>query len=244
MSERDEELLAPLLRRLRLRQPGKKLPIGCPRDESLAAYLDGGLSEPARDEIESHLAVCRSCLDHILAAENAAREVSTAVVPPKMLARAMSLMLQTKPRGDVFNLVVELVRDSLALISTSGRLVMPTMAVQIRGKEKIADNSVLHVESDLGQFQVAVEVERLEDDLCQVAVNVKSNAGSVTDGLRLSLMSGEREQASYLARQGAAVFDRIPTGEYQLVVSGSGDSIGVIQLSIKESGHERERKTD
>ena len=75
---------------------------------------------------------------------------------------------------------------------------------------------MLHVESELGEFKVAVEVERLEGDLCQVAVNVKSNAGSVADGLRLSLMSGEREQASYLARQGAAIFDRIPPGEYQL----------------------------
>jgi hypothetical protein len=156
-----------------------------------------------------------------------------------MLARALALMAQSKPRGNVFNLVVELARDSLALISTSGRLVMPTLAAQIRGKEHIADDSVLHVESELGQFQVAVEVERLEDDLCQVAVNLKPKPGVVVDGLRLSLMSGEREQASFLARQGAAIFDRIPPGEYQLVVTASGNAIGVIQLSIKENGHER-----
>ncbi len=244
MSERDEELLGPLMRLLARRQPSKNAQVGCPEDESLAAYLDGGLSEVARGGIESHLADCRHCLDQFLAAETAAREGPIAAVSPKMLARAMALMPQTKPRGDVFNLVVELARDSLALISTTGRLVTPTLAAQIRGKENAADNSVLHVESDLGQFQVAVEVERLDDNLCQVAVNVKSNAGSVADGLRLSLMSGEREQASYLARQGAAIFDRIPPGEYQLVVSGSGDSLGVIQLSIKESGHERERNTD
>lgn len=244
MSERDEELLGPLLRRLQLRQPGKNAQIGCPEDENLAAYLDGGLSEPARIDIENHLADCRHCLDHFLAAETAAREGLTAAVPPKMLARVMALMPQSKPRGNVFNLVVELVRDSLALLATSGRLVMPTLVARIRGKENIADNSVLHVESEMGQFQVAVEVERLEGDLCQVAVNVTAKVGVVAEGLRLSLMSGEREQASYLARQGAAIFDRIPPGEYQLVVTGSGNAIGVIKLSIKENGHEREGKTD
>lgn len=239
MSERDEELLGPLLQLLRQREPGKNTQIGCPEDESLAAYLDGGLVETARSEIENHLADCRHCLDHILAAETAAREGPAATVPPKMLARAMALVKQPEPKGEIFKLVVELVRDSLALISTSGHLVMPTLAAQIRGKENSVDNSVLHVESELGEFKVAVEVERLEGDLCQVAVTVKSSARSVADGLRLSLMSGEREQASYLARQGAAIFDRIPPGEYHLVVTGSGDAIGVIQLSIKENGHER-----
>ncbi len=244
MSERDEELLGSLLRLLGRRQPGRNTRIGCPEDESLAAYLDGCLSEVTRGEIESHFADCRSCLDHFLAAEKGASDGFEATVPPRVLARAMALVAQSKPKDDVFSVVVEIVRETLSLISTSGRLVMPTMAAQIRGKKNIADNSVLRVESELGQFQVAVEVERLEDDLCQVAVNVKSNAGSVADGLRLSLMSGEREQASYLARQGAAIFDRIPPGEYQLVVTGSGNAIGVIQLSIKENGHERERKTD
>ena len=244
MSERDEELLGPLLRRLRPRQPGKNAKIGCPEDESLGAYLDGVLSEVARAEIESHLAECRSCLDHFLAAETAARDGPTLPVPPKMLARAMALMPQSKPRDNVFNLVVELVRDSLELISTSGRLVMPTLAAQIRGKENIADNSVLHVESEMGEYQVAVEVERLEGDLCQIAVNVKPIGAAIAAGLRLSLMSGEREQASYLARQGSAIFDRIPPGEYRLAITGSGNAIGMIQLSIKENGHERERQTD
>ena len=50
--------------------------------------------------------------------------------------------------------------------------------------------------------------------------------GSVADGIRLSLLSGEREQASYLARQGSAIFEGIPHGEYRLVVAESGVPLG------------------
>jgi hypothetical protein len=242
--ERDEDFLVRLLRRLPQIKPGKQGRSGCPEEEALAVYLSGALGDADNSFLENHLASCAYCLDELLSAHHPAQNEASATAPVKAVARAMALLAKPKLTSEFFNLVVGLARDSLALISTSGRLVMPTLAAQIRGKEKIADTSVLHVESELGQFHVAVEVERLEDDLCQVAVNVKSNAGSVAEGLRLSLMSGEREQASYLARQGAAIFDRIPPGEYQLVVSGSGNSIGVIHLSIKEDGHERERKTD
>jgi hypothetical protein len=70
-------------------------------------------------------------------------------------------------------------------------------------------------------------------------VTVKSADGGLAEGLRFSLLSGERERASYLARQGAATFERIPPGDYQLAVTESSKSLGVIELTIKESHRER-----
>jgi hypothetical protein len=70
-------------------------------------------------------------------------------------------------------------------------------------------------------------------------VTVKLRSGAIADNIRLSLMSGEREQASYLARQGSAIFDRIPPGDYRLKVSDSGHSAGSIRLTIKEGSDER-----
>ena len=241
MSERDEELLGRLLRHLA--RPGRKLRVGCPEEEDLAAYMDGGLAETRRSELESHLADCALCLDDLLAAHKAGQRDLEEKAPARVMARAMALLHQSARTNEIFNLVVELARDSLELISTSGRLVMPALAAEIRGKGRTADGGMLRIEKDLGKLQIAVEIERLEDDLCQVAVHVKSNGGSVADGLRISLMSGEREQASYLARQGSAIFDRIPPGEYQLGVIDAGCSLGAIELTIKEDGHERERKT-
>jgi hypothetical protein len=137
------------------------------------------------------------------------------------------------------DLVVRLVLDSIELVTTSGQLVSVTAGAEVRGKVKSPVSGLLEVEKELGKFKIAVEVERTESDLCQVAVRVKTKGGSVAEGIRLSLMSGGREQASYLARQGAAIFDRIPPGDYRLKVSESGHSMGSIRLTIKESRNGR-----
>lgn len=238
MIEQDELLLIRLLRPLLRREPGLKSPPDCPEDEAIGAYLHGGLSESARSEIEAHLADCGHCLNTFLAADAAAPGGQEAIVPSGLTARATALMPQSKSTGEVFTVVVEFVRDSLALIATSGRLIMPTPAAQIRGKEKSSDIAMLQIDSAIGQLRVGVEIERLEDDLCQVVVSATTTDGALADGLRFSLLSGDREQASYLARQGAATFDRVPPGEYRLAVTESGKSLGAVELTIKEESRE------
>src|SRR5258706_11534903 len=228
-----------MLRRQPQQEAGLNLPNRCPEDESIAAYLDGGLSYATADEIETHLTDCSSCLEHFLAAKEAALAGDDARVPTKIMERAMALMPESESKGDVFNIVVGFVQDSIALIATSGRLILPTPAAQIRGKDKSADISMLQIESTLGELQIGVEIERLESKLCQIVVSVKAADGVLADGLRFSLLSGEREQASYLARQGTTTFDRIPPGEYQLAVTESGKPLGVIDLTIKEDSRER-----
>ena len=49
----------------------------------------------------------------------------------------------------------------------------------------------------------------------------------------MSLFSGDREQASYLTKQGEAVFDRIPQGEYSLALSEAGAPVGMIRLKME-----------
>jgi hypothetical protein len=238
MIEQDELLLVRLLRPLLRRKPDRKSRLDCLDEESIGAYLDGGPSESERGEIEIHLVDCRYCLDHFLAAAMAASDGRELQVPSGMLARAMALMPQSKSIENVFTIIIELMRDSLALIFTSGRLSMPITAAQIRGKDNSADIATLQIEAELGQLQVGVEIERLEGDLCQIVVHVKTAEGALADGLRFNLLSGGREHASYFARLGAATFERVPPGEYQLAVTESGKSLGAIELTIKEESRE------
>jgi anti-sigma factor RsiW len=44
-------------------------------------YLDGRLSAPARDEVESHLATCAKCPPHFEFAERMKRSLAGAAVP-------------------------------------------------------------------------------------------------------------------------------------------------------------------
>ena len=115
---------------------------------------------------------------------------------------------------------------------------MTAVPAAIRGKGKSSSSGTVQVAKQLGELIVTVEVEKTEGQFCQVTVNVRPLGRAFADGLRISLLSGDREQASYLARQGSATFERIPPGEYQLALTDSGNSLGAICLTIKEDGRE------
>lgn len=207
----------------------------CPDEESLANYLSGLLSDAAKESLENHLAGCTFCVDEIVAAHKAMQDTATEIVPQRVMDRAMGLVPAKQRNEGVFDVVVRLVKDSIELVSTSGQWIAPMAAapVGVRGRAQPSESSILQVEKEMGKFKVAVEVERVETDLCQVVVNVSGLEGKAAEGVRVSLLAGGREQASYVTRQGEAVFDRIPQGEYNLALSEAGAPVGMIRLKME-----------
>jgi hypothetical protein len=136
-----------------------------------------------------------------------------------------------KEREPLFNLVVRLARGSIELIRTSGQLMLSPSPV-LRGEVKRAEANSLQVEQEVGRFRIAVELDLTEAGMCQVVANVREETGKPAEGVRLSLSSGDREQASFLTRAGTVVFDRIAPGEYSIAVSESGAVVGKIKLSL------------
>jgi hypothetical protein len=203
----------------------------CADEEMLARYQTGLLESEEITEIEAHLGDCAVCRDDLVATHVATKDGETEVVPQRVLERAKALVPSSSDEPGFFDLVVRLVRDSLELVSSSGQLVPTPVLADIRGKGK-SDAAILQVEKELGKIKVDVEVERLDGELCQVAVKVKPRSGMIPDALRLTLISGEREQASYLAPQGTAIFDRIAPGEYRLEISQAGRPMGSVRLKL------------
>jgi len=203
----------------------------------LANYLAGGVTPTMREDMEIHLAECMACLDELSAAYGSMMVDEKEVVPEALVAKAMALKPQNPQEEGFFDMVVRLVRGSLELVSTTGQLVEVPVLAGVRGKLESPGTAILQVEKDMGKFKVAVEVEPVEDELCQLAVTVKAGAALPTDSIRLSLLAGGREQASYLARQGMAIFDRISPGDYRLAITEANAPVGSIRLTIKEGHH-------
>src|SRR5689334_11423066 len=198
----------------------------CPDEETLANYLTAGVTPTMRENMEMHLAECTACLDELSAAYSSMLVDEKEAVPEGLAAKAMALMPKPPQEEGFLDMVVRLVRGSLELVSTTGRLVdIPVMA-GVRGKLESPGTAILQVEKDMGKFKVAVEVEPVEEELCQLAVTVKAGAALPSDGIRLSLLAGGREQASYLARQGTAIFDRISPGDYCLAITETNAPVG------------------
>jgi hypothetical protein len=233
--DRNDEQMGRILAYLMAQKPRNRR-AGCPDEETLASYLADVLTPSMGEEVETHLAQCAACLDDLSAAYSSMRGDEKETVPEALIAKAMALIPQAAQEG-FFDMVVRLARGSLELVSTTGQLVEVPGLAGIRGKLESPGTTILQVEKEMGRFKVAVEVEPVEDELCQLAVTVRGGGALPADSIRLSLLAGGREQASYLARQGTAIFDRIPPGDYRLAISEANAALGSIRLTIKEGHH-------
>jgi hypothetical protein len=150
------------------------------------------------------------------------------IVPERVVQKAMALVERREP---VFDLAVRFVKDTIELISTSAS-VIPMTVPATRNLAKPSQANALHVEQELGRFRIAVELEIGQSGTCQVTANVTESTGAPAEGLRMSLKSGDREQASFLTRGGIVVFDGIAPGEHSIAVSESGTHVGRIRVSL------------
>ena len=236
MIDSNDEQLGRILAYLMAQKP-RNGRAGCPDEETLASYLADGLTPSMGEDMESHLAHCTACLDDLSAAYSSMPGDEKETVPEALIAKAMALIPQTAQEEGFFDMVVRLARGSLELVSTTGQLVEVPGLAGVRGKPELPGTTILQVEKEMGRFKVAVEVEPVEDELCQLAVTVRAGGALPADGIRLSLLAGGREQASYLARQGTAIFDRVSPGDYRLAISEANSPLGSIRLTIKEGHH-------
>ena len=234
MATYNDEQIEQMLRRLSVRSKQTTDRVGCPDEESLAGYLSGSLGTEDRSRLEEHLSACRSCMEEIVGVNQAIRETGTERVPRWLMERAMGLV-KPAAKENVVDLVVRLARNTVELVSTAGEWMVPLtlQPVAVRGAASPAKTGILQVEREIAGHKVGVEVEQVESGICQVVVSVATADGKPQDGVRLSLLSGEREQASYLTRQGRAVFEGIAKGDYNLALSKAGARLGTIRLRIE-----------
>lgn len=230
--DRDEQRIGKILRHLLDQERERAGRVSCANEEDLASYLEGILGEEAQREVEGHVAKCSFCIEDLVAFRKAAQDSEMGIVPKRIIDRAMAVVPSFREEQNFLDLVVRIAKGALELLSTSGQAILPPAPLPIRGAPRPPETSSVQVEKEMGKLKVSVEVEREEEGLCQVSVRVSGQEGKPAEGIRLTLTSRRREQASYLTRQGEAIFDRIPPGDYNLAVLDSGTLLGTIRLRI------------
>jgi len=229
----DEEKLGMILRNHLTQQRRGKERSSCPDEESLASYIGGNFTREVKERLEKHLSDCSFCQDELVAAHKAMEETEAETVPRRLIEKAMALVQPSKGGEEFFDLAVRLVSDFVELVSTTGQQVETLGAMPVtRATEKSSEASIIKIQKTIGKYKVTVEVEHADTGLCEVVVGIEEEGGQPAEGLRVGLISGSREQASYLIQKGVAVFDKISRGQYNLPVSESGTPLGVIRLSI------------
>jgi hypothetical protein len=231
LTDRADEKIEGIFRNFLSRRRLTTIRTNCPNEEILASYLSRLLEDEEAAQLEAHLAQCSRCVEDVVAVYKSSQEAGGKKVRQQVIDRAMSL---ASGGPYVFDLVIRLIKNSLELVSTSGQLVSTRAPLTVRSKPERSDITILRVEKELAEFKVTLKVEHVEAGLCQLEVRTEAEGKKPVEGIRLSLFSGGREQASYLARRGQAVFDRLPPGTYNLALSDSGTPVGTIRLGLTE----------
>jgi hypothetical protein len=224
----DEDKIIGMLRRLWNAEPLNAERAECPDEESLSLFLNGELGSDARSEIEGHLAACSDCTEELVAGYKSVEPGALPRVPTALLEKAKAFVPE---KETLLDLSVRILRGSLELISTTGRVV-PLLHPVVRGQAKPGEDNALQVEQKVGRFKIAVEIDVGTAENCQLTTNVAEEDGKPADGVRLTLNSDGREQASFLTRGGVVVFDRISPGEYSIAVSEADSLVGKIRLNL------------
>jgi len=203
---------------------------GCPDEETLADYLGGKLARDVRVGLESHLADCFPCTDELVAAYASGQEVEIDHAPQFLVEKVKGFVPGKK---SVFDLVVRLTQDAIELIRASGPVTWPAFPAPVRGNQSASAGKVLQLSKAMGRFNITVELEAVKEGMCQLDVRVKDESGRAVEGVRLTLSSEGREQASFLTPpDGDIVFERILPADYQLAVLDGGGLVGAIELSL------------
>ena len=213
----------------------------CPDAMLLAAYVDGKLSTAERDSIDQHLSCCDVCLDDLVAAAERSDLLSKnpRSLPDYLLRKAVDLGQAAKsptvPETDTaFDVVLRVLENAVELVKSWGDWVqpLPALAPAVRCRPPAFRQGAVLLEKELGIYKVELDIEQIKSMRCQIGIKLNEKHGKPAEDIRVSLSTGKYELGSYLTRQGRAVFDEIPPGEYGLAVSDRHGSVGTIRLKI------------
>lgn len=205
---------------------------GCPDEESLARYLSSSLADSTRADLERHFTECSMCMSELAAAHHAID--ATEEQPPDRLAQRAMGLIGPQVSKSAIELVVRLVSNAVELVRSSADWVVPAspQLLAVRGAAS-AGSGMVQIEKHIGTYRVAVDLEQVEAGTCQMIVTLTTDRATPADGVRLSLLAGDRVQASFLTREGQAAFTGVPKGDYNLIISRSGTTVGTFSIKIE-----------
>jgi len=223
-------------------KPGDPGP--CPAEETLAAFLDGGLGGPEETAVREHLLECASCLEAAgvvsRLVEDEAAEAER--VPGKWLRRVMRL---DPAKEGLLDVAVKFGQEVVQVIRSTGEAVSYTKAIpeMVRSEKQAVSETLVTFAKVFPPFKAEVEVEKVKPDRSEITVRVKElEGGRPARGVRVSMFdpAGQgqgRELESYLAdHEGEVVFENVRFGKYRLNIVQTGKEIGKISLNMKGEG--------
>jgi len=193
-------------------------------------YAEGRMAEDEAERFWQRVQGCRFCLERLLVIQQG---LCKAREEKGYSYEQVRRLLRRKARDKVLRLVVAWARESLELLSTSGKVLAPEPAPMVRGREGEKARDMVRVAEEFERCKVEVLVEKAEGEECQVGVRLALPEGRLPKGVRVELGSAGRLLASCAVGEDGRAGFSVPTpGSYQLQIVAGRDAWGQVFLDI------------
>ncbi len=201
----------------------------------LAAYMEGGLSDAERADMERHLIACDICLETVAATKMVLAEMDlSAYGGPAPMAVVSAVIDQVRGRmGLLWRWVLDLAPPPWM---TGG---VPVMVRSAAAAVAIDMEPAIWITKDMEGVRAEIYIRRVREDRVSLAVRVANGARSRNNVCLTLAREGGGMQARYVTAE-YEIFDRLRMGIYHLIVEQDAREKGSYVFQIDDDGfHER-----
>ena len=221
---------------------GPSVPAGdCLSEEQFTEYLQDLLSPRDRESVEQHLSACNACLQKSIMISRIADALESGekVHIPAALTERAKRLVREESESDFVEVVLEFGKNMIRVIKDAGGIcTLPESRTLTARNRTGASGQTLAAElrKTFGRTGVHISVEKVADNECEIAVRISEHpSGQPLDDIRVNLISGDKELASYLTVKGAASFNNMKIAPYSLRITRGTHSVGSVLLRLSSA---------
>jgi hypothetical protein len=210
----------------------------CLSEEIFAEYLGNLLGPVQKEKAEQHLAECETCFQKSILFSRAIKNMKNRELPhvPRELISEARKAVREQSQRDMKEVVIEFGEKIINVIKdAAGICILPEPAVLSARSSGEQEKSLQVVElcSEFNGIQIDVSLEKAGKTECEIEARLSDTASGIPlDDIRVNLMAGERELASYLSVKGCVSFRKLRFDTYILRIYQGKEYIGAVLLNL------------
>jgi hypothetical protein len=210
----------------------------CLSEEQFANYLNNLLPPSEKIKVEKHLDECEACFQKSIIFSKVTAKVSNKEQPdiPQSLIEKTKKLVSSQTSEDMVEVVLEFGRNIVNIIKDTADvcIVREPDALSFRnGRKKENSSHVAQLSREFNGIEAAISVEKTDDNECEIEAMISDHeSGELLDDIRINLISGKKELASYLTVKGRISFKNLALEKYILKFYKGKYTIGSIKLKL------------
>ena len=210
----------------------------CLSEENFAEYLGNLLDPVQKEKAEKHLAGCETCFQKSILFSRVINNMNKGEVPhvPGSLVTAARNAVREQSPRDIKEVVIELGEKIINVIKdAAGICTVPEPAVlSVRNSgERQRGMQLVELLSEFNGVRIELTIEKTGNTECEIEARLThTESGTPLDDIRVNLLAGEKELASYLSVKGSVSFRKLRLDAYVLRIYRGKDYIGSMILKL------------